>query len=286
MQRCLIIEAEEAAGRFPHRPFRVAHRLADSPLFELSRLVELGRSLAPDRVEYNLGELDVHQDPASVPGNGLSVEETIERIGQCRSWLVLKNVEQDPDYRALLEGCMAEFRAWAGQTLGRMADMMAFIFVTSPGSVTPFHFDPELNFLLQIRGDKIMHAFDEADRELLPETRLEQQYVDPSTHRNLTFEPHYQARAESFHLQPGQGVYMPVHAPHWVQNGDQVSVSFSITCRSAQSQRRARLYGLNGRLRRAGLRPVPVGASPWRDAVKDTAYRAYCKARRLAGGGD
>ncbi len=284
MQRCLDIDEQAAAGRFPARPFRVRHGLADSPLFELPRLVELGRTLSPEHVEYNLGELDVHQDPDSVPGNGLSVEETIERIGQCRSWLVLKYVERDPAYRALLEGCMTEFHDWAGRTLGPMKDMMAFVFITSPGSVTPFHFDPELNFLLQIRGDKTMHAFDEADRELLPETRLEQQYVDPSTHRNLPFEPHYQERAESFHLQPGEGVYMPVHAPHWVQNGDQVSVSFSITCRSAQSQRRARLYALNGRLRKAGLRPSPVGASPWRDAVKDTAWRVYCKARSLAGG--
>ena len=30
----------------------------------------------------------------------------------------------------------------------------AFIFISSPNTVTPYHMDPEYNFLLQIRGTK------------------------------------------------------------------------------------------------------------------------------------
>jgi len=30
--------------------------------------------------------------------------------------------------------------------------------------VTPFHFDAEENILVQIRGDKFVHIFDNADR--------------------------------------------------------------------------------------------------------------------------
>ena len=47
------------------------------------------------------------------------------------------------------------------------AGLEGFIFVSSPGSVTPYHIDPERNFLLQVRGNKTMHMFDGSDRSLL-----------------------------------------------------------------------------------------------------------------------
>ena len=40
-----------------------------------------------------------------------------------------------------------------------MLTSQGFIFVSSPNSVTPYHFDPEHNILLQIRGSKVMTQF-------------------------------------------------------------------------------------------------------------------------------
>jgi hypothetical protein len=39
-----------------------------------------------------------------------SIDETIRRIEECRSWMVFKNVERDPAYRALLDTCLDQAR--------------------------------------------------------------------------------------------------------------------------------------------------------------------------------
>jgi hypothetical protein len=54
-----------------------------------------------------------------------------------------------------------------------MTERKAFIFVSSPGAVTPYHVDFEYNFLLQIRGDKNITVFDAFDRSLLSEVQRE-----------------------------------------------------------------------------------------------------------------
>jgi ribosomal protein L16 Arg81 hydroxylase len=215
----------------------------------------------------------VDQDPRATPRNGLSAEETLRRIEQCRSWLVLKNVERDAAYAALLGRCLAELR------VPDMRLAQGFVFVSSPGAVTPFHIDPEHNFLLQIRGRKTIHVFDPADREVLAERDLENFYS--GAHRNLRFRARWSARAQRFALGPGDGVQVPVTAPHWVQNGDAVSVSFSVTFRSRVSERRAQVYAMNARLRRRGLAPAPYGASALRDAGKQLALRLLRRAERL-----
>src|SRR5262245_3957931 len=82
---------------FCRRPFLMHHRLGDHSLFDLTRLAELATLLPPTSVEYNAGDLPISVDPQKTPHTGLSIEETVRRIEQCRSWMVLKNVEQDPD---------------------------------------------------------------------------------------------------------------------------------------------------------------------------------------------
>src|SRR5581483_8196770 len=97
----LSVDPERFCADFDRRPFQIHHRLCDHPLFALPRLVELAQRLPAAQVEYNAGNLPINQDPTRTPQNGLSVEETIQRIEDCRSWLVLKFVETDPEYREL-----------------------------------------------------------------------------------------------------------------------------------------------------------------------------------------
>jgi hypothetical protein len=268
--RLLDIEQQAVAERFGKRPFLVGHGLAGHALFSLERLVALSKALPADRVEYNAGDLPISVDPAKTPRNGLSPEETIRRIRDCRSWLVLKNVEQDPAYRVLLERCLAQLRI-------PLRERQAYIFVSSPGAVTPYHMDPEENFLLQIRGRKVMHVFDPADRAVLSERDIERFFT--GAHRNLAFRDEYRPRAERFALTPGVALHVPLAAPHWVQNGPEVSISFSITCQTLESMRRTHVYRMNARLRRLGLNPRPAGQSPLHDGLKQLCYRMV---RRLA----
>ena len=276
MKSTLKLEAQEFEQNFPHSPFVIKHSLASNPLFSFERLIELSQTLPEDCVEYNAGDLPVSQDPLTTPLNGLSVEETIRRIQECKSWLVLKYIERDEEYKHLLDSCLDEAMPYVQPALGETFKREGFIFISSPGSVTPYHSDPEHNFLLQVRGNKAVHLFDGNDRKIISEEELEN--FHNGGHRNLEFREEYQQKAMSFKLLPGDGLHFPVTAPHWVQNGNEVSVSFSITFRSSFSERKARLHQANAQIRKWGLKPSPVGTSSWKDLTKDTAFRIYRKA--------
>jgi hypothetical protein len=277
----LDIDAETFRAHYPHEPFLIRHCLNDHSLFALPELVELSKRLPEKHIEYNAGNLAVNTDPDKTPRNGLSVEETIRRIEECKSWMVLKYVEQDAQYGELLRRCLDVVRAHSEAKTPGMCQPEGFIFISSPGSVTPYHMDPEHNFLLQIRGLKAVHLFDPADRSLLSEQELERFYR--GAHRNMVFKDEYQQKARTFHMAPGDGVHFPVTAPHWVQNGPEVSVSFSITFRTRALEKRNAVYVFNDGLRRRGLTPTPFGRSPWRDALKYNLFRAWLRARKLCG---
>jgi hypothetical protein len=279
--RLLDLDRTAFDAHFGKEPFAIRHRLADHPLFAMPRLLELAKFLPEDRVEYNAGNLPVSIDPARTPRNGLTPEETIRRIAECRSWLVLKNVERDPAYADLLDRCLAEVEQMGHADARRIDLREAFVFVSSPASVTPFHIDPEWNFLLQICGQKTIHVFPSADRSLVGEEDLERFYC--GAHRNLVFREEFQQKATTFVLQPGDGVHVPVTAPHWVENGPEVSISFSITFQTRDSERRGIIYRVNRWLRARGLKPRPAGVSGWRDASKYFAFRAIRRLRRLLG---
>lgn len=277
----LDIDGETFRTHFDRKPFLIGHRLGDHPLFELSRLIELARRMPEASSEYNAGDVPVGLDPSQTPRTGLSVEETIRRIVECRSWLVLKNVEQDEDYRDLLGLCLDEVRTHSEALFPGMMKPEAFIFISSPNSVTPYHIDPEHNFLLQLRGSKKLHLFDGRDRSVLTEEELEKYYG--GAHRNLTYRSEVQDKAMVFELTPGHGLHFPVTFPHWVRNGDGVSVSFSITFYTPDLDRRRSVHQLNGWLRKRGWQPRPFGQSPWRDGVKYFTARLWRRIRSLLG---
>jgi hypothetical protein len=271
-------DADLFRSQFDREPFLVQHHLPGHRLFEMDRIVELSRSLPADRVEYNAGNVPITLDPKNTPRTGLSPEETIRRIEECRSWLVLKNVEHDPEYAQLLRDCLEPMRS----IVPDMRSFESFLFVSSPGSVTPFHIDPECNFLLQVRGRKTVRMFPRDNPAILTEEELERFYAGAT--RNLICRDEQGATARVFDLLPGQGLHFPVTMPHWVQNGPEVSISFSVTFRTGSSDRREILYRINHHLRKIGWRPAPVGRAPWADQLKYITFDAARRARHLLTG--
>ncbi len=275
-QTLLELDAATFQKSFNRQAFTIRHHLTSHPLLALPRLIELSRSLSAESVEYNAGNASVSQNPDETPRTGLSIEETLRRIEEECSWLVLKNVERDAQYKALLDACLDEIQPHSEPLAPGMCGREAFIFVSSAGSTTPFHIDPEYNFLLQIRGTKSMTVFDRADRAVISEQTLEKYYS--GAHRNLEFKPEYEAKGQTFELAPGTGLHVPVTAPHFVKNGDQVSISLSITFQNPENERRRTLYHANAELRKRGLNPAGAGESKLRDGVKVGAYRALRRA--------
>lgn len=281
-QPLIELDPEVFAAYFDRKPFHLRHTLADHPLFALPRLMELARTLPDAYVEYNAGALPVGVRADQTPRNGLSAEETVRRISECGSWMVLKNVQQDPAYGALLDRCLDEVAAQAGSAVPQMLRREGFLFLSSPGAVTPFHLDPEHNFLLQIRGSKTVSMWDRDDRFVLPDAELEKFYA-AFVHRNLPWRDLFQTTAWQVPLRPGQGLHFPVAVPHWVKNGPEVSISFSITFRSESSRARELVYRANARLRKLGLSPRPPGQSVLLDSTKRAALAALLELRRAIG---
>ncbi len=278
MSDFLSLDPKLCREHFGRQPFLVQHRLAEDERLSLASLTELARALPAKSVEYNAGNLPRSIDPALTPRNGLSVEETLRRIAECESWMVLKNVEQHPDYRELLDQCLAEVAQHSESVEPGMHDREAFVFVSSPGAVTPFHMDPEQNFLLQLRGRKTVHVFGPNDRAIVSESDVERFY--DGGHRNLQWREEFEPRAQVYQLRPGLGLHMPVTAPHWVQNGTEVSISFSITFQTRQSARRGHFHRFNAGLRSWGLSPRPLGESRSGDAMKQLISRAKSRMER------
>jgi ribosomal protein L16 Arg81 hydroxylase len=271
MSDLLVLDRGRMAADFPHRPFPIRHGLSDHPLFSLTRIVELARRMDRDRIEYSSGKLAVDQDPDAIPEIELTAEETIRRIEEAGAWMVIKNVEADPEYRAVLEAVLAEARAAAGLDDGAMADIRGFLFVSSAGSTTPFHVDAEHNLFVQIHGDKAMHIFDNEDRSLVSEQDME---ITPSKHRNQRYRPEFEDRARVFEMTEGDGVFLPYMWPHWVATGGRYCISLAITWKSPEVERLNKIRFMNGFLRQVGMPQAGPATHPALDKVKVLAFDA------------
>ena len=280
-QEWLSWNDQEFRSHFSREPFLIQHTLNDHPLFQMDRLLELVKSLPEKSIEYNAGKIPVSVSHDQTPRNGLSAEETVRRIAECESWLVLKYIEQDPAYAELLEQCLAQVRPLSEPIAPGMMKPHAFVFITSPGSVTPLHVDPEHNFLLQIRGQKTVRMFDGNNPDFVTHEELENFYCDRG--RNLVLKEENRDRGWKFQLPAGQGLHFPVTFPHWVENSDEISISFSITFRTPDPDRRRALYRTNDRLRKMGLNPKPPGRNRLRDNACYHAFRACRKIETLLG---
>lgn len=269
------------AAAYPAMPIKVKHNLCGHPLLTLEALAELAEALPEHEIEYNPGKLPIGIKPEDVPKSELSVTETIRTIGRAGSWVALKRIEQIPAYKELLHSVLDELRPIVEPRTGAMMQLEGFVFISSPGAVTPFHFDPEHNILLQMTGCKTMSLFPVED-EVIFNAKVHEQFHLGQHHRNLPWEASHVYKATAELIDPGEAVHVPVKAPHWVLVGGMPSISLSITWRSEWSYAEADARAFNHVLRKFGLRPTSPGAFPARNRGKAMAWRAIRKLRGAA----
>lgn len=262
------------AAHYPETPHILRHALTAHPLLEIEALAQLAERLPITSVEYNRGDLPIGVD--GKPGsNGLTIAETIRQVAEAESWAVLKNIEQVPTYRALLIGLLDEIRPEIEAATGAMLTPQGFIFVSSPNSVTPYHFDPEHNILLQIRGSKVMTQFPAGDTRFVPDEAHETYHAGGP--RELKWDDGFLDHGREFPLSPGDALFVPVMAPHFVKNGPAPSVSLSITWRSEWSYRESDARILNAMLRARGFAPQAPGRWPQQNYARAYAFRIMRK---------
>ena len=259
------LDRQTATQKLHKFPFPVKHSLSDNPLFSLASLVDLARKLPRDQIEYNSGDLDIGQSGETTPKLDMTASEVIRQIENHNAWMVIKRVEMVPEYHAVLKEFIESMFSTAGLENQKYTDLEGFIFVSSANATTPFHVDAEENILVQIRGDKQVHVFDNHDRKLVSEKAME---ITPSKYRNQKYDPSFEERAEVFRLQPGDGLHIPYYAPHWVKVEGQYSVSMAMTWKTPEVERGNKIRLMNGTLRDFGWPQKPPGASPVMDSLK------------------
>jgi len=257
---------------FNVRSFLFEHALVGHPLFELGRLARLGERT------LELGELTKFVSRSGKDNAAASrisdmpaqerVAATVEQLSQAGAWMKLSGANTiDPDYDTLLQDLLLDLEKLAGMPLRQQITWSTLtVFLASPHIITPYHIDHESNFLFQVSGSKQITLFDAQDRTLLSEGEIEEFYA--GDFEAARFRDGQQARGIEYPLVPGKVVHHPPLAPHWVQNGDEVSISVSIGFCLQGFDRRARIYQVNHFLRRLGLHPSPPGRSSVADRIK------------------
>ena len=273
---------DECRRNLHRSAFEVRHPLAHHPLFSMDALAAVAEEAAKrkDDVYVDVGDLSLTDKWGTTPKPDMTIHEIIDRIETAGAWLVMKHVEKNPVYREILdefERFVRDIAGAEGSKLLSNAEML--IFITSPRRKTPYHFDAEANFLVQIHGSKDLWVCDPHDRTITTEEEIEQYYSVSITAG--TYKPHAEQAARKFTLAPGDAVHIPTHGAHWVQNHDEVSVSLSLNM-EFPNWLHADIYRANHILRRLGMSPRPPGRSVLADRSKSAVISSMRIAKRLA----
>ncbi|MGA8008984.1 MAG: cupin domain-containing protein [Thiomonas sp.] len=283
----------------PFHPTEVActrHDLCTHPLLQMPRLRRLAMSLAgtskvkfsrPNRKKgsafHTLSEAEAKKD----------INTTFDQIEEPGTWVALYFLEDDPDYGALLRDTLDRMKPQVEPHDPGMHGYSLFLFIASPPTVTPFHIDRENNFNVQVMGRKHLRIWQANDRDAVPDVAIEDYFVHDSL-RSLHYRDELDARALDFNVGPGEGVYIPSTAGHyvtteedgaWVQPGDRISVSMAMTYFTEATVRKSRAYLLNEFLRnRFSARPLSPGRSDVVDHLKQPFARALLLSRKVMQG--
>jgi hypothetical protein len=254
----------------PWKVARVRHRISDHYLLKPDQLVQLGKRLEQQgriRTHANAAKADTpfNLAPEMHPNNA-SATETLERIREAKAWMSLLNVQTDPTYRQLIDEVMDGIRPLVEAKDPNMSYLGGWIFVSSPHTVTPFHFDKEHNFILQIHGRKTIYVWEPDDYQVASQ-RARDRFHARHDRDLIVWKEEFRSRAHRFECGPGDGAYMPSTAPHLVEVGDDPSITISFTYYTDGTRRRGLLHGARGRLAERGINLPPVGRNKLLDRV-------------------
>ncbi len=282
----ITYDLQEATQKFGTSAFKVGHDLASSPLFTLDALAALAERLPEEFVEHNAGNKDVVvADNDSIPQAALSPAEIVRQIETRPGFVALPTtvpgLPRQNGYQELFEEILADLAPMIPGGMPAISDHHAVVFVASGGNTTPSHVDPEPSFLLHVRGVKRFSI------GRYPDPVTEQHELEAFYRHEGRNTPLVPVDVEHFDLAPGEALHVPPVTPHWVENGPEVAISFSVGFQTAEDHRRMGVYQFNSRARRLGLKPAPYGAGPQRDRLKGgvmyTAFRARNRLLRRPG---
>jgi Cupin superfamily protein len=265
---------------FPRQSVGFVHDLHLDDRLALASVADLA-----DRLPRRSVIADTAAQPLLVPQGG-PPRGALERPGDvirdlhnANAWLTLLNVEDDPGMAELMNTQLDQLEsgmiARQGTKRGKMHRRVAFVFVSSPNSVTPVHYDIEHSLLMQVSGSKTV-SIGRFESDAVRRREFDR-YWDGSHGRIENLPPEVAA----YTLTPGRAVYIPPGTPHWVHNGPDISLSVTLTYFTAATIRENRIEDFNSHLRRRHLNPREPGGSAVVDTAKVCAMGVWAIGQRL-----
>ncbi len=281
----LNLNSDTFRRSFNREPFAFTHNLSELDLFQLDSLYALaekyigrpkdymvaGSAPAPDTEFFAVTSFEQRFKP----------HEAIENLDRGAYRILLKRAEDyDPRYRELLDSLYHQVAALSqGREGEKLERLESGILISSASTITPFHFDPEINFFSQIAGEKIYHVYSPT---VIAESELERFYIRNAVSiGQVDFEGRDPKREYVFTLGPGKGFHQPENSPHWVETRAELSISFAFVFETNLTRARGRTRSFNHYLRKLNCNPAPPGEHPAADALKANAMLVRRKVGKL-----
>jgi len=269
---------------FDLEPKALTHDLHLDALFSDASLADLVKSFDNGgRSFIATGARDASDPFRSLPEHQIKPSEALARLDTDSVRILLKRPEDhDPRFRALADRLYRDITTSNPHAARSPAvRIQASIFISSGETITPVHFDPEVNYFFQIRGRKAFHVFrpDSLD-DTLVDGFYNKQVVDIAQVPLSACDP---ACERVFDLEPGTGLFQPLNAPHWVRTGAGRSISYSFVFETEEMRARGKVRAANHYLRRLGLRPDSAELAGGSSRLKIAAINALIPLRRAVG---
>lgn len=274
--KCFIDDIEPTA--LDRSTFCIKHNLVNHPALSLENLAKMLGELPQDKILYSteLSGLDVNFDKAlNVSEKGVDFNKVIETIKSTNSYIAIKNPEYHPSFKELYADLFSDVSELlkANKTGDKPLDPKLWIFIASPNTVTPFHFNRYSSIIMQIRGSKELAVFPPRKEEVI-KSKVVDAYVDWSTQLPAWNEDLDQY-AHKYDFKTGEAVHIPFVSGHYVKNGSEdISISLSFFFQSEETLKWTRAMKFNNRMRKIGISLGAVGNSKFRDEIKAKAFFA------------
>lgn len=256
-------------------PLELGHALVDEPMLSLESIASLAAELGPESISFERAQKGLVADTADVEFAPADVAAQILELAAGDSWFTLLNIEHVDGYRRLVDRILESLAGASGLPPEVMRRRMGFVFASSPRSVTSAHFDIEQSVMFQLAGERTLgfgrfsdaaHRQHEIDR-----------YWSGSFGRLEAMPEHVSEVA----VGPGVGCYIPPYTPHWLTNGDSLSLSLTLTFFERSNEDESMAQAFNARLGRRGVPTRPYGERPTVDRLKVGGMRGYRSLKRL-----
>ncbi|MEQ1652379.1 MAG: hypothetical protein ABL897_07820 [Hyphomicrobium sp.] len=235
---------------FGAEPLRFDHTAHLSPLFSDEALAELIEKTPRKNYYVNTMKRGAKDRSSRREGEirGLSGREVLDAVAKGHIWIMLLYPDTvNPAYGQLLDQIYDEFQERVPDM--RVSKKKISILISSPNIPVFYHCDLAGQTLWQVRGEKTVYVYPNHE-PYLPQPNLEKIVLNEAHEISLPYDPQWDKVASSFTIKPGDMLHWQLYAPHRIQNGNCVNVSFTTEHVTPMVRRNFVVNFANGILRR------------------------------------